>query len=182
MTYLSNIVRHKGDPRVLRSGPSSMSAADRMARLLGWFSIGLGLIEVLAPGRVSRALGMQGSERLVQAFGAREIGTGILSLSIDKQLGLWSRVLGDGLDLAALVPALRPDNPKRSNVGLAMAMVAGVALLDYLTAQSVTSQHRRGDGTPRDYRNRSGFPQGVQGARKIAQSYSESQTAGTAIR
>lgn len=179
MTYLSNIVRHESDPRVLRTGASSLSAVDRMARLLGWFSIGLGLVEIVAPGRISRALGVHGSERLVQAFGAREIGAGLLSLSLDKQVGMWSRVLGDGLDLAALVPALQPDNPKRNNVGLAMAMVAGVTLLDVLTAQAVTSQHSRGDGAQRDYRKRSGFPKGVQAARGIARDYAESKPAGT---
>ena len=51
MTYisrLSDITRSKGDPKVLRTGPSSLGSADRLARGLGWYSIGLGLVELLA--------------------------------------------------------------------------------------------------------------------------------------
>ena len=33
--YISNIARSKGDPKVLHSGPSSLGAADRMAKALG---------------------------------------------------------------------------------------------------------------------------------------------------
>ena len=57
MSYISNITRSKGDPKVLTSGPSSLAASDRLGRLLGWFSIGLGMMELLAPRRVTRALG-----------------------------------------------------------------------------------------------------------------------------
>ena len=41
---------------------------------------------------------MEGHETLVRAFGAREIVSGIMSLSVDKNAGLWARVGGDGLD------------------------------------------------------------------------------------
>ncbi|RYC29502.1 hypothetical protein D3273_23660 [Lichenibacterium minor] len=33
----------RGDPRVERKGPSSSTDADRLARALGWFSVGLGV-------------------------------------------------------------------------------------------------------------------------------------------
>jgi hypothetical protein len=56
-----------------------LGAADRLGRALGWFSIGLGVTELLAPRLITRALGMQGSEGLVRAYGAREIGSGLLS-------------------------------------------------------------------------------------------------------
>jgi hypothetical protein len=170
MTYLSDLVRHEGDPHVIETGQSSLSAVDQLARMLGWFSLGLGAVELLAPGRVTRALGMEGSEKLVRAFGAREIGAGILTLSLEKELGLWSRVAGDGVDLAALFPAMREDNPKRDNATLAMALVAGITLLDFLTARSVREQHKEGDGMRRDYRDRSGYPQGIEAARGIAKS------------
>src|SRR3954451_4626461 len=157
MSYLSNITRSEGDPRVLRSGPSSLDTADRLARGLGWFSIGLGLTEMLAPGQIARALGMDGKEAMVRAFGAREIASGILSLSPEKRLGLWSRVVGDGLDIATLLSASRPDNPKRPNVGLALAMVAGVTLLDVIGAQAASARRGRSrNGSVRSYRDRSG--------------------------
>ncbi|MBS3650458.1 hypothetical protein KEU06_17730 [Pseudaminobacter sp. 19-2017] len=168
MTYLSNIVRSPGDPKIIRSGPSSLGTADRLARALGWFSIGLGLMELIAPHRITRTLGMEGQESLIRAYGAREIGSGILSLSIDKQVGLWSRVAGDGLDVATVMPAMRDDNPKRDNVGLALAMLLGVMALDVIAAQSVTSRHSRGSRQWRDYSDRSGFPRGIESARSQA--------------
>lgn len=168
MTGISHIARSEGDPRILCSGPSSRGFPDRLARGLGWFSIGLGLAELIAPGRICRFLGMEGREGLVRAYGVREIGAGILTLSPDKHLGLWSRVAGDGLDIATLMKARRPDNPKRDNVGLALAMVAGVTLLDIVGVQGVASRHSRSRGGRRSYRDRSGFPQGIQAARGAA--------------
>jgi hypothetical protein len=165
MNLLNNIVRSKGDPTVTRSGPSSLGPADRLARALGWFSIALGLAELLAPAQITRALGMEGKEHLVRGFGAREIGSGILSLSTDRQAGLWSRVAGDSLDIAFLVHGLRASNPKRANVTTALALLAAVTLLDMVGAQRVRTRHRRDRGRTRNYRDRSGFPRGVDAAR-----------------
>jgi hypothetical protein len=168
MTYLSNIARSEGDPKVLSAGPSSLATADKLAKALGWFSIGLGLTELLGARRLTRALGMEGHETLVRAYGAREIGSGIMALSTEKRTGLWSRVAGDGLDIATLMTAMRPDNPKRDNVGIALAMVVGVTLLDIAAAQAFSVRHSRDRGRPRSYRDRTGFPQGVQAARGAA--------------
>jgi len=171
MTYLSNIARSEGDPKVLRSGPSSLGTSDRLAKALGWFSLGLGLTELLAPGHITRVLGMEGKEGVVRAFGAREISHGLLTLSPDKQVGLWSRVAGDGLDIATLMGGLRDDNPKRDNVAIALAMVLGVTLLDVIGAHSSTVRHSRNRGERRLYRDRSGFPRGVQAARGAARDF-----------
>jgi hypothetical protein len=171
MTYLSNIARSEGDPKVLSTGPSSLATADKMAKALGWFSIGLGLTELLAARRLTRALGMEGHETLVRAYGAREIGSGIMALSTEKRTGLWSRVAGDGLDIATLMTAMRPDNPKRDNVGIALAMVVGVTLLDIAAAQAFSVRHSRGRGRPRSYKDRTGFPQGVHAARGAARDF-----------
>ena len=81
----------------------STEYAHSMARGLGWFSIGLGLAEVLAPRALTRGLGMEGNEQLVQAYGLREIATGIGILSSDQPAPwIWGRVGGDALDMATL--------------------------------------------------------------------------------
>src|SRR3954451_5668366 len=100
MEKFSNVARSQGDPKVISTGPSSFGASDRMARNLGWFSLALGALEIFAPERITHALGMQGQENLIRAYGLREVGAGMLSLSIDKKAGLWSRVAGDALDIA----------------------------------------------------------------------------------
>jgi len=175
MTYLSNvahsIARSEGDPQLVQSGPSSLGASDRLAKALGWFSIGLGLAEVMAPGRITRALGMQGSEALVRAYGVREITSGLLSLSTEKSVGLWSRIAGDGVDIATLLTALRQDNPKRDNVAVALTMVAGVTMLDLIGAQTNTTRHSRSRVRRRLYYDRSGFPKGIEAARGAAKNF-----------
>jgi hypothetical protein len=171
MNYISNITRSEGDPKVVRSGPSSLGAADRLARGLGWFSFGLGLAELIAPRRITRALGMPGMERVVRAYGAREIASGVLSLSVEKQVGLRSRLMGDGLDIATLLRGFRSDNPKRDNVALALLMVFGVTLLDYVAAQGTSTRHARDRGERRLYPDRSGFPKGIQAAKGAAKNF-----------
>jgi len=166
MTFLTGIARSKRDPKIISSGPSMVPLADRLARGLGWFSIGLGALELFAPRHVTRFLGMRGREPLVQAFGAREIASGILSLSIDKQAGLWARVAGDALDLAVLRQAHRPGNWKRDNVSIAMLMVGGIMALDVLAAQGAHTKHARHSSDARDYSDRSGFPAGLTAARR----------------
>lgn len=102
-----------------------------MARGLAWFGIGLGVIEVLAPGRLARAIGLEGHERTLQLFGAREIVSGALILASDEPenwLGL--RVGGDVLDGALLAAGLAPSNPERVRTLLAAAAIAPVVVLD----------------------------------------------------
>jgi hypothetical protein len=171
ITSISNIARSQGDPKVLSTGPSSLDTTDRLARALGWFSIGLGLTELLAPRAMTRWLGMEGHETLVRAYGMREIGAGIMTLSPDKGLGLQSRVAGDALDIATLLAGLRADNPKRDNVMIALAMVVGVTLLDIAGAKAVNTSQRRSERPQRTYRDRSGYPQGLERARGAARDF-----------
>ena len=167
-TRITQAARSPGDPTVTQSGPSSLTGADRMARRLGFLSLGLGLAQLSAPQAIARNLGVEGKEGLIRAAGAREIVSGITSLSIDKRFGIWSRVGGDVLDIASLAAAYRDDNPRKSNVGLTLAAAVGVALLDVACAQALTARHQRSNGSPRDYSGRSGFPQGVAAARGAA--------------
>ena len=161
LSQLSNISRSLGDPKVIETGPSSLKPADRLGRALGWFSMGLGLTELLAPKTVTRWLGVEGKEGLVRAYGAREIASGVLCLSVNNDYGAFSRVAGDAIDLASLAAAYRDDNPKKANVGIAMAAVAGIAIIDALAGQSIKSLHSRKGEPVRDYSDRSGFPKGM---------------------
>lgn len=170
MSYVSNLVRSEGDPKVLSSGPSSLPTADRLGRALGWFSLGLGLTELIAPRALTRALGLDGHEALVRAYGAREIGAGIVSLSTERSLGLWGRVAGDALDIATVMLAVGRNNPKRHNARVALTVLAGVALIDLVAAQAVTARHSRRP-RERSYRDRSGFPKGAEAARAAARDF-----------
>jgi hypothetical protein len=168
MPVLANFVRPKGDPQIIETGPSSVYPEDRLAKSLGWFSVGLGLAEVFATRRLTKALGLSGSESLLRAFGARELVSGVTTLSTEKETGLWSRVVGDTMDLVVLSNGLSRFNTQRGNVKLAMMAVAGVTALDILAASSVTARKRRAH-QPRLYNDRTGFPKGLQSARRIAE-------------
>jgi hypothetical protein len=112
---------------------------DVMARGLGWFSIGLGLTEVLMPDKLARWLGMEGKEGLIQLYGAREIATGLGCLGQTPPTGwVYGRVAGDALDVATLAPHLSEENPQRGNVGIALAAVLGVTVMDVLCAGWLT--------------------------------------------
>jgi hypothetical protein len=151
----------------------SLSKTDRVARGLGWFSIALGLTELVAPGKLARTLGLEGHERLLQAYGGREIGAGMWALSDTPAPAIWGRGAGDLVDLATLAYGLRgADGEQRRNAWIALGAVAGITAVDLLTAASLTAEtkERKGD-TGRDYSDRSGFPGGAQAARGVAEGF-----------
>jgi hypothetical protein len=135
------------------------SSAKTLARGLGWFSIGLGLAEMLAPKMLTRQIGMQGKEALLRFYGAREIASGIgILMSGNPGPWIWGRVAGDALDLAILTTGLGNDNPRKGNVAIALAAVAGVTALDGITAQALTGAADDRGRPIRDYSDRRGMP------------------------
>jgi uncharacterized membrane protein len=102
---------------------------------LGWFSVGLGVVELLAPRSFSKAIGAGDQSMIVRMCGARELASGVALLSGRAPASAtFSRVAGDAMDLALLGAAFRsPDaNPKRLMV--ATTAVLGVAALDVYAA------------------------------------------------
>lgn len=168
LTNVTHIARSKGDPRIQHKGPSSLTAPDRLSRFLGWFSVGLGLAELLAPGRIARKLGLGHRKGLIRAYGVRELASAVPTLSVDKPVGLASRIAGDALDLATLALALRPSNPKRGNAAVATALVIGITALDVVAYLGAKAAHRRSPNSGRDYSDRGGLPQGAQVSRGLA--------------
>jgi hypothetical protein len=133
--------------------------AQELAQFLGWFSVGLGAVELFGGRSVARWLGMDASEGLVRSYGLREIATGAAILSADRPAPwVWGRVAGDALDIATLGAGLGHSRAKQ-NVALALAAVAGVTALDVICAQGLDQRPtpRRLPVSPA----RSGFPQGL---------------------
>lgn len=150
-------------PRIRQGLPTE---AERLAQGLGWFSIALGTLELLAPHRVARPLGLAGHERLVAAQGLREIATGVGILTTRRPTGwMWGRVAGDALDLVTLGAGLaHSDARRRSAAGLGMLAVAGVGLLDLLCATALAREQgarRHAAGRMHDYGDRRGLPHPV---------------------
>ncbi|MFO1057334.1 MAG: cyclase dehydrase [Dongiaceae bacterium] len=138
----------------------SRDTASGVATGLGWFSIGLGLAELLAPRTLARCLGMRGAEGLLRFYGLREIGAGV-GILLAREAGpwLWGRVAGDALDIATLATGLEEDNPRRGNVMLALGAVGAVTALDIVCAQSLSVPEEDAPRQPAyDYSDRSGLP------------------------
>jgi uncharacterized membrane protein len=133
-------IRSPGTPREAphkaEKGPN-----EQLAGFLGWFSIGLGLSQVLAPRAMSRLVGIDddtGNAALMRALGIRELTSGIGILSQQHPTGwVWSRVAGDMMDLAMLGRAMSSSENSRGRTAFATAAVLGVTALDVLAGQQL---------------------------------------------
>lgn len=140
-------------------------SAMTLARGLGWFSVGLGLAELLTPRTLTEQLGMEGKEELLRFYGAREMAAGLgILIGGNPAPWIWGRVAGDVLDLATLATGLDAHNARKGNVAIALAAVAGVTALDGLCARAL-------GGTAdaiRDYSDRRGMPKPPEAMRGAA--------------
>jgi uncharacterized membrane protein len=117
--------------------------ADNLAHGLGWFSIGLGVAQIVAPRRVARMIGVDDSGRnsaVMRLVGAREIAAGIGLLSDPKPTGFAvARVAGDMMDLAMLANAISSPERDRGRTAFATAAVIGVGLLDAFASEQLAT-------------------------------------------
>ena len=109
-----------------------------LARALACFSIGLGAAELVAPRAMARLVGLGSGKRktgLLRAFGLREISSGLGILARPGVPWVGSRVVGDVLDAAVLLAALRARGDRRRRALVALGAVVGVGALDYYAAR-----------------------------------------------
>jgi uncharacterized membrane protein len=124
------------------------SSDERLARFLGWFSIGLGLAQVVAPRAVARAIGVREHRLLLRALGLRELASGAGILLQRRPAGwLWGRVAGDVMDLSLLAAASASDHTGRGRVAAATAAVTAVTALDVLGARRLSRSDAGTSGT-----------------------------------
>jgi uncharacterized membrane protein len=120
--------------------------AKRLAKGLGWFSVGLGLAELLAPRAIASISGVS-KERtgLIRLYGLRELAAGVMIFSKDEPVeGVWSRVAGDALDLASLGVAATSPDAKLGRVTFATANVLAVTVLDVMCAMQLSNGNKHG--------------------------------------
>ncbi|WP_445620932.1 hypothetical protein ACUN8C_03570 [Kushneria sp. Sum13] len=125
MTTSHHLPANPGD----HGGPRSLDGNDRLARLIGWTGVGLGLAELFMPERITRSLGIEGREHWVRACGVRQILTGMGALSDHPGPALKARVVGNALDLAALAWVRREPQAHQANInGTMLALGVATAL------------------------------------------------------
>lgn len=139
----SQLQQTQGQRLAPQKAPDGYARRDGLATALGWFSIGLGVAQLLAPRSVSRMTGIQESPALMRTIGLREITAGVGILSQRNRAGwLWTRVAGDIMDLTLLGRARHLPSGGRNRAAIAAAAVTGVAVLDLLSS----AQHASADG------------------------------------
>lgn len=153
-------------PRTALAG-RSQSMSDKIAKGLGYFSIALGLAELVASRSICRAVGLDGHTGLVRAYGVREIGTGwAILISHDATPWVWGLVVGNAADVATVAAAA--ENFASRKTLLSVVALVGATALDLLSASRLSAE-KGGRSTARtDYRDRSGFPHGLAAARGAA--------------
>jgi uncharacterized membrane protein len=120
-----------------------MSIATTLARGLGFFSLGLGLYQLLAPRQFNARIGVDAPESATQPtrlVGLRELGAAGGLLMTDKPLWAWARFAGDVMDAGLLARAMSDRHAHRDRLGLALAAVAGIAAVDALAGMALASE------------------------------------------
>ena len=126
---------------------------EQMAVGLGWFSIGLGMAEVLAPRALGRLIGAGSLWSALPLLGLRELASGIGILTNSRPAGfLWSRVAGDAMDLAFLAAASGAKGADATRLSGAAAAVAGVTMLDIFNSERLSERPAAPSGKARTQR------------------------------
>lgn len=125
----------------------------QFSRGLGWFSIGLGLTELLAPRSLARTIGLsEDHDGVIRALGVREIASGLGLLARPKPTGFaWSRVAGDSMDLSLLgaaysqlssqpISVSRSQDDDRRRLTATIIAVAAITLVDVMTSARLTQK------------------------------------------
>jgi hypothetical protein len=120
---------------------SSGSTTTALVNGLGGASFGLGLTEIVAPGKVAELAGVDDTRlnrKVIRALGVRECGHGAALLGGPNKL-VWTRVAGDVLDVALLaVGVARRKRGQRQRGIIAGLALAGVGAVDLYAALRTT--------------------------------------------
>ncbi|MBF5041812.1 hypothetical protein FGE12_05375 [Aggregicoccus sp. 17bor-14] len=117
---------------------------NRLARGLGWMSVGLGLTDLVLAEGLCRRLALGRRAALVRVMGARELASG-LGLLMSRRPRSWvlARVAGDALDLSLLGAALSRRRRARAWQLGTLAGAVGLTLLDVYAASTFAEGPRR---------------------------------------
>ena len=111
----------------------------QLSQALGWFSVGVGLLQIIAPRGVGRAIGVGERPIVLRLCGLRELATGVGLLSErSPAVFAWSRVAGDALNLALLRGALQSPDSSRARIAMAATLMASVTAMDVFAGQRLT--------------------------------------------
>jgi hypothetical protein len=117
-----------------------------LADVLGWGSSVLGAPMTFAPRRFLRAIGVDDDSKAVAwtlVVGVREhLATFNVVANRQRRIGMWSRVLGDTMDLTLLVQAYRHKRRHANRLFGGMGIAGGFLAVDLFTAIQLSRADR----------------------------------------
>jgi ribosomal protein L30/L7E len=110
----------------------------KVAKFLGVFSFGLGLVSLASPERVTKLIGVKDTPKtrgIIRAVGVQELtaAQGIFAFSPPTPV-LWTRVAGDAVHLTLLGRAYSARRSDKTKLGRTIAAIAGITAVDALVS------------------------------------------------
>ena len=150
----------------------SRSIHDELAAGLGYFSIALGIAEIVMPSTVRGLAGITTPDAVIRGYGAREIATGVaILMSHDATPWIWGRVAGDALDIATVATASPERHGGEARKPWALGALLAVTAIDLFCASSLHAEKGGNRTAGANYRDRSGFPRGQHAAHGAARDF-----------
>lgn len=129
--------------RISTEVPGDRSADAKLVEGLGWFSLGLGTAQLVAPGTLNRMIGAPNDRhsRFVQrVVGIQELTAAAGILGFRRVPGwLWGRTAGDLLHLTMVGRTFDRVGARRGRLALTMASLAGTLAADAYASARTTS-------------------------------------------
>ena len=122
---------------------STSSPTRTLSTALGVVSLTLGVSEVLAPAAVAGMAGVPATRptrRVIRLLGVRECGHGAAIL-LGSPRFVWTRVVGDALDVAMLVQALRRRGANRRRGAIALGVLSVIGAADAVATAGALDIH-----------------------------------------
>jgi hypothetical protein len=128
----------------------------RLARRLGWLSVGVGVVHLAAPAALARLVGLRDPGKAtasLRLIGVRELVTGVGILARRRPTGwMWARVAGGMADIAILAGASLSGAEGRRRAALAAVSRMGLAALDVTAARKLGRVDRAHPGASAEQR------------------------------
>lgn len=124
----------RAERRAIARLSRSPSQRSRLAKILGWTGIAIGIGALTAPGTLIRSSGLPDGRRtrwVLVASGLREVMTGIGATSSSRpRKWIWARLAGDMIDFAVLGSAFASRRSDRNRLVYACAAVGVITAMD----------------------------------------------------
>src|SRR5690349_13122050 len=114
----------------ITNGRKNSSAMRKIAAGLGWFSVGMGVAEIVAPGAVSKLIGVKRKSSDTRWRGVRKLAAGIgLMQAPQSGMGLLTRAGANVLELSRMRSRSRRRGSNSGRAAIGLAALAGVAAI-----------------------------------------------------